>query len=262
MKNYIVTGASGGIGSALKNILEAQGGNVFNIDMRNSDLAADLSCDEGRKIAIDVIHERFPDGIDGLVCCAGVPGSCGNFPLMMSLNYYGAAAVAEGCFDLLKKKKGACVLISSFSIAEGYTIHDFVKMAMEDGSEQQVRAVMSSLDSSDLGLGSAIYITAKYCLTLWVRRHAALWGSQGVRINCVAPGTTNTGMVAGMNEEAMEALKSLPMPIKYGESLMLEPEEVADVIDFLISDKARGIHGAMIFVDGGCDAAINTEHVY
>ena len=83
-----------------------------------------------------------------------------------------------------------------------------------------------------------------------------------MHINCVAPGTTNTGMVANMNERAMSALKALPVPCKYGESLMLEPEEVADVICFLLSPASKGMHGTMVFVDGGCDAVINTEHVY
>ena len=262
MKTIVMTGASSGIGAVTKRKLEAEGNKVINIDLRDGDISVNLATPEGRKAAVDFVFQRFPEGIDGLVCCAGVSGACGNFKLMVSLNFYGAVSMAEGLFPLLQKKKGYCVLISSFSIAEGYAIKDIVKLIMEKNSEETVLGVLETMDSSDLGLGSAVYITAKYAVSLWIKRHAASWGARGVHINCIAPGTTNTPMVGDMDEVSKWALSALPVPIKYGESLMLEPDEVADVILFLLSPQSRGIHGTMIFVDGGTEAVINTEHVY
>ncbi len=262
MNNYVITGASSGIGAATKALLEQCGHKVFNIDLRGGDCNADLSSPAGRQAAIDAVHAAFPDGIDGLVCCAGVPGSCGNLKLMMSLNYYGAAAIAEGCFDLLKMKHGSCVLLSTNSIAEGFVIKDLVKAAIQENSEETLLGIVGGMDQSDLGLGSAVYMTAKYALTLWMRRHAMKWGVNRVRINCIAPGTTNTPMVAGMNDEAKYALNALAIPLKYHESLFLEPEEIANVITFLLSDKSTAIHGAFLIADGGTDVVLNTDHIY
>lgn len=262
MKEYIVTGGCGGIGSAVKAALEAEGHKVFIIDLRNADLCGDLSTPEGRNEIIAKVHQQFPDGIDGLVCCAGVPGTCPNLKLMMGLNFYGAAGMAEGCFDLLAKRKGSCVLITSFSIAEGYTIKDLVTLALQENSEATMMATLDSMGSSSSEFSPALYITSKYALWLWMRRHVALWGEARVNLNCVAPGTTNTAMVSGMDDASKYMLNALPIPIRYGESLMLEPEEIADPICFLLSDKARAIHGANLFIDGGSEVAINTEHVY
>ena len=263
MKTYVFTGASSGIGAATKRIVEEQGIQVINIDLRNCDIVADLSSDAGRQAAIDAVIERCPDGIDGLVCFAGVSGDCGKPALMASLNYYGAVAIAEGLFESLQKKNGSCVLLASDSIAEGYAIQKFVQLMLTPGSEPKLLGALGGMDGETvLRMGNAMYITSKYAIALWVRRHAAMWGARGVHLNCVAPGTVNTPMVSNMSERAMWALNSLQVPVKYGKFLMLEPEEVANVIAFLLSPLASGIHGTTLFIDGGTEAAINTEHVY
>ncbi len=262
MKNYVLTGASSGIGRSLKAMLLAEGNNVIDVSIADSDIMCDLTTDEGREYAISEIHRLFPEGLDGLVCCAGVPGTCPDFKLIMSLNFYGAVAIAEGCFDLLQMKKGSCVLTSTFSIAEGYNIPDIAVLANMDDSEAQVRDIVGAMDNKDVGVGSTVYITSKYALTLWMRRHAVMWGAKRVRLNCVAPGTTNTPMVAGMDDVSKYMLNSLQIPIKYKESLMLEPEEVANVMKFLLSPESSAIHGSLLFADGGTECGINTERVY
>ena len=262
MKNYVITGASSGIGLALKKMLEADGGRVIDVSIVGGDIVCDLATVDGRKYAVTEIHRLCPDGLDGLVCCAGVPGTHKSFPAMMSLNFYGAVAIAEGCLDLLAMKKGACVLTSTFSIAEGYNIPDIAYLANTDNSEEQVRQIVGAMDQNDIGIGSAVYITSKYALTVWMRRHAVKWGAKRVRINCVAPGTTNTPMVAGMDDVSKYMLNSLQIPIKYRESLMLEPEEVANVMKFLLSPEASAIHGSLLFADGGTECGINTERIY
>ena len=80
-----------------------------------------------------------------------------------------------------------------------------------------------------------------------VRNWAAILGPQGIRVNAVAPGVIDTDMSNFTKTEAgrettlgMQALKRIG-----------EPEDVADVVAFLASDKARWITGASIPVDGG-----------
>lgn len=71
---YVVTGGSGGIGGKTVEILRSQGHEVINVDLKDSDICANLATKEGRDEVIREIHARYPDGIDGLCCNAGVSG--------------------------------------------------------------------------------------------------------------------------------------------------------------------------------------------
>ena len=91
---------------------------------------------------------------------------------------------------------------------------------------------------------------------------SASWGANGVRINTVAPGNVSTPMTATMSENAKAALAALPIPINYGTDELMRPEDIANVIVFLVSPLAHGINGNVMFVDGGTDALLNSEKVY
>ena len=58
------------------------------------------------------------------------------------------------------------------------------------------------------------------------------------------------------------ALAALPIPINYGTDELMHPEDIANVIVFLVSPLAHGINGNVMFVDGGTDALLNSEKVY
>src|SRR5215831_1603291 len=91
------------------------------------------------------------------------------------------------------------------------------------------------------------YASTKGALETLVRNWAAILGPRGIRVNAVAPGVIDTDMSNFTKTEAgrevtlgMQALKRIG-----------KPEDVADVVAFLASDKARWITGASIPVDGG-----------
>src|SRR6266850_640332 len=91
------------------------------------------------------------------------------------------------------------------------------------------------------------YASTKGALQTLVKNWAAILGPQGIRVNAVAPGVIDTDMSNFAKTEAgreatlgMQALKRIG-----------KPEDVADVVAFLASDKARWITGASIPVDGG-----------
>ena len=100
------------------------------------------------------------------------------------------------------------------------------------------------------GLGNPsilAYAATKGALETLVKNWAAILGPQGIRVNAVAPGVIDTDMSNFTKTEAgrevvlgMQALKRIG-----------KPEDVADVVAFLASDKARWITGASIPVDGG-----------
>jgi 3-oxoacyl-[acyl-carrier protein] reductase len=91
------------------------------------------------------------------------------------------------------------------------------------------------------------YASTKAALETLVKNWAAILGPRGIRVNAVAPGVIDTDMSNFTKTEAgretalgMQALKRIG-----------KPEDVADVVAFIASDKARWITGASIPVDGG-----------
>lgn len=263
MGTYAVTGGSSGIGAKTVQLLREKGHEVLNIDLKNGDIEADLSTPEGRQKTIDELHLRHPEGLDGLICNAGVSGACGNLKLILSLNFFGTIALIKGNYDLLLKKHGTCVVTSSNTISQGAARMDIADLLNNNNeNEQLILDLVSEMDNSNLSVGNSIYVASKYALARWVRRHSASYAANGVRINAVAPGNVNTAMTATMSTSAKMALNALPIPTKYGQETLMEPEEIASAIVFLASEEARGINGIILFVDGGTDALLNTEKVY
>jgi len=259
---YAITGASSGIGAKTKELLLERGHEVINIDLKEGDICVNLASPEGRQEAIDKLHEMHPEGLDGMICNAGVSGACGNLPLIVSLNYFGTISIAKGVYDLLEKKHGSCVVTASNTISLGAGRKDIADLLNNIGDEKRIVNLVSALDSTNLSVGNSVYVSTKYALARWVRRVSASWAANGVRINAVAPGNVHTAMTATMSTSAKMALNALPIPTKYGQECLMAPEEIAEVMVFLASDAARGVNGNVMFVDGGTDALLNTEKVY
>lgn len=262
---YVVTGGSGGIGGSAVRILKKQGHEVINIDMKDGDCGANLATPDGRREAVDYVHQRCPDGIDGLIVVAGVSGACKNLKLIISLNYFGAVELANGLYDLLKMKRGSCVMTVSNTISQGAGRMDLVYLmnnARTEKDEERILHLSEKFDADNLSVGNSYYVASKYALGRWVRRVSATWAANGVRINSVAPGNVKTPMTATMGAQATAALAALPIPINYGTEELMDPEDIGNGLVFLTSPQAHGINGIILFVDGGTDALLNSEKVY
>jgi NAD(P)-dependent dehydrogenase (short-subunit alcohol dehydrogenase family) len=95
----------------------------------------------------------------------------------------------------------------------------------------------------------AAYSCAKAAVEQLARTLAVEWADAGVRVNCVMPGYTETPL-------AQEVFRLGIVSREYAETLhamrrFADPSEVAEVIVFLLSDKARYMTGALVSVDGG-----------
>lgn len=260
---YAVTGGSNGIGAKTISILKQQGHTTINIDWKRGDIEADLSLPEGRQKAIDELRALCPDGLDGMILCAGIPGSRKDLRLILSVNYFGTIAMIKGTYALLKQRKGAFVVLASSAISrEDMKIYLVDLLNNNTDDEYRILEVIGQMDKTDLSTGDLIYAVSKYALCRWMRRHSASYAANGVRINAVAPGNINAPMTATGSRNAADTLNALPIPTKYGTQKQMDAEEIASVITFLISDKACGVNGIIMFVDGGTDALLNTEKVY
>lgn len=90
------------------------------------------------------------------------------------------------------------------------------------------------------------YAAAKAALMCLSRSLAHEFGPKGVRVNCVAPGMVNTGLIANFPDRARMVIK-MQTPLRR----MAEPEDVAGVVAFLFSERAAFVSGQTLRVCGG-----------
>lgn len=108
--------------------------------------------------------------------------------------------------------------------------------------------MLSSLTARRVTGSVAAYAAMKASIETLVQRAAAEFGERWIRVNAVAPATTATDTVAPWT--STEAGREATLSVQALKRIA-QPEDVADVIAFLCSDKARWVDGAVIPVNGG-----------
>ena len=248
MNIAVVTGAASGIGHATRQRLEADGWRVIGVDLRDSDVVADLATAEGRSHMIEAVTGQV-DALHAVVACAGVSGRTSPAELVVQLNYFGAVATLDGLRPLLAQAApSAAVAISSNAATTGVIDEHALELLLA-GDE-------AGATSHPYESGVAAYATAKLALARWVRRQAVTyeWVGSGVRINAVAPGVVLTAMTAESMAE-INATIGYPRPTREP----ARPEDIAALIAYLLSDEARYVVGSFLVIDGGTDAALRPD---
>ena len=253
MGTYVVTGASSGIGAATRAQLETEGHRVMGVDLAGSEIAADLATAAGRRAAIQAVVAKAEtsDGvIDGIVTCAGIAGLPGrDGGLMTALNYFGSVALIDGVRPALARSShGAAVAIASNSATTVPLVsHELVAACLADDEPSAIAI------GTEVGPFSA-YPSSKAAICQWVRRHAVTedWSGAGISLNAIAPGVTETPMVAETRADPVigKYVDDFPVPVGRG----ADPAEIAAAICFLLSPQARFFCGSIVFCDGGTDA--------
>lgn len=253
MSCYAMTGGATGIGAALREQLVAEGHQLISVDIKAGDVIADLSTPAGREAAVAGVRELAPEaGLDGLIVCAGLPPVA---PLakLAAVNYFGAVAVAEGLRDLVAKRRGTVLLVSSNSAPMLPAETPFVQACLA-GDEADAIRVLEEAANGQVG-----YAGSKRALATWMRRNVVTWAKAGVRLNAVAPGITQTPLMEEVltNPEFAGAMNEFAASVPWGGTA--QPEQIANVMRFMLSEEANFVCGAVFFVDGGSDAMLRPD---
>lgn len=239
-RTALVTGGSGGIGRAVCLMLAGHGARVA-VHYRGNAAAAAAVCaeieeagGEGLAVRADValedevramvgtVRERWGP-VDLLVNCAGVAETATHQKLdfaawkrMLAVNLDGPFLTTWAVKDeMVQRRWGRIVNVASIAgvVLKGDMAH---------------------------------YATAKAALMAFTRHSAAALVGDGIRVNCVAPGLTDTEMAHQANPGAVERLvASTPM------QRMAAPEEIAAVVKFLLGDDSSFVTGQTVVACGG-----------
>lgn len=251
-RTVAITGAASGIGAATREALLRSGHRVIGVDLRDAEIKADLSKGAGRAAAAKALAAAGP--LDGLVLCAGIGPSQGSAPLIVSVNYFGAVELLERLFDTLRSgEQPAAVAISSNSATTVGGLPDELLASMREGDEGNARWVAESVHPT------IAYAASKAALALAVRRLAPSWAEAGIRLNAVAPGAVRTPLLEhGLADEELGPLISaVPIPVGgFG-----RPDQIASVVEFLLSERASFVVGSILFADGGTDALAHPDRL-
>lgn len=254
MPTFVITGAAAGMGRATAELLREQGHTVVGIDLRDTDVVADLSEDAGRQAAIGAVRERC-DALDGVATFAGIGGATGRpASLLASLNYFGTVRLLEAWRPLLAAAgESSAVAISSNSTTCQPGWDEELVAACLAGDEQVARQVAAAGDSP------TAYPATKIAVARWVRRTAptSAWAGAGIRLNAVAPGLVETAFVAETRADPVlgRLIGGFPLPLGRGGTA----EELAHLVVFLLGPHARFFCGSVLVCDGGTEALLRPD---
>jgi NAD(P)-dependent dehydrogenase (short-subunit alcohol dehydrogenase family) len=225
----IVTGGASGIGKACVDALRSRGAKVAIIDRSPAQSASDVASVQADLAVEGELHQAFGQasqalgGVDGLVSAAGISIKTGLQEETVAEWNQTLAVNAKASFllsqNLARSAQGpaAIVLLSSIA-AFGYS-----------------------------GGLSASYHASKGAIAGLARYLAIELAPRNITVNAVAPGLTRTPLTQFLRDRAGERFLADKIP----SGRIVEPEEVASAVLFLLSGGARSITGTVLPIDGG-----------
>jgi len=235
-KTVLVTGAAGGIGRASAERLARNGWNVLAAD-RDADklawaetagvasLVADVTSEADNRRMVEEAEARF-GRLDAAVLNAGVTGGGGieeisfeAFRNVIAVNLFGAVLGVRATLPALRRQGGGAIVVTSSTMG-------------------------IAADA-----GNSAYAASKHALIGLVRSLAREVGWEGIRVNALCPGPTETDMTVPVKDAAPAHYDVLKRAVPL--QRWAAADEMASVIEFLISPAASYVNGHAMVADGG-----------
>ena len=236
-RTLVLTGASRGIGHATVKKFGSEGWRVITCSRQKFDdrcpwpggkdnhIQVDLASPSNTIEAIENLKNKLDGKLHALVNNAGISPKTVDGKRLNTLetdlsiwgkvfhvNFFSSVVLAQGLKNELVKGKGAIVNVTSIA---GSRVHPFA---------------------------GAAYATSKAALAALTREMSFDFGPLGVRVNAIAPGEVDTGI---LSEGTKDMIKDLPL------RRLGSPKEVADTIFYLCSDQSTYVSGTEIEINGG-----------
>lgn len=248
-RKALVIGADSGIGLACARAIAGAGADlvIAGIDLgKGAGLAGEIAAASGRTVhyvAIDVTQEeQVAAGVDKAVQLLG--------GLDIAMNNAGIPGWPGAIQDQTAEQFDTLFAIN-------------VRGAMF-GMKYQVPHMLAAGKGSIINLASTAAITGlAYCAPYAASKHAVAGmtkslalelADKGIRVNAIAPGPVNTGLLASMRENRMK-LPASPGGARVPMDRVSEPDEMAGAVVWLASDASSYVTGTLVSIDGGVVAA-------
>ena len=244
-KRAIVTGAGSGIGRAISTRLAEEGAQVT---------LADVNEEDAKKVADEISSET----------------------LVQKTDVTNAEEVAALVHEVVEKWGGLDMIVNNAGIGVAATtlstseedydrVMDVCVRGTFLGMKYAIPAIRKSGGGSVINMSSvaalvglqdrAIYCAAKGAILSMTRAAAMDHVGEGVRVNCVAPGTVDTPWLQRITAGYEDPEKArLEMQARQPNNRLVGPEEIAAATAYLASDEAISVVGAVMVVDGGTTA--------
>lgn len=231
-KRILVTGAASGIGAATAAFLAESGCRVAGLDRQAGQavtVVADVSSWDEVVRAVSEAAQAI-GGFDGAVNAAGIGGYTGDvtdtspsaWEKIIDVNLTGVFLVSRAVIPYLRKSGAGCIV----NVSSQYGLVG--------------------------GAGFPAYVAAKAGVIGLTKAMAVDHAPENIRVNCVCPGPINTPMLAASAAQTKE-------PERTRGRVLLghpgEPQDVASLVAFLLSDQAGNMTGSVVTTDGGWTAA-------
>lgn len=257
-----VTGASSGMGKSCTEILVSLGAKVYALDIVPcgiDGIQEFIEINMGDKASIDKAFTRLPGNIDRFFSFAGVSGEKTSPKATITINFLGNQYMMKQYLCDRIPEKGAVMMCTSVGANRWYSDVNKPELeALVHAQDWEEAEEILDVICKNLEPGNA-YTYSKRALGYFTTLFACKMAERKVRVNCLKPGNTRSGLTDEFIERYLKLHPGETIEDYHrvnGVRPIAEPREMAEPAILLNSDMASYISGAELLVDYATDARV------